>query len=261
MAEGATEYPKKNPQMQALYPTILSGWPDARKECPAHIQEYWNHHHELSTTRGLIFRDRLVIPKALGSNMLQQLHHGHMGMDKCKECTRDVLFWPGMNRQIEETVSKCTICIEARRANAKEPMLAREVPDMPWQTVATDLFLMDGEMYVVIVDYYSRYFEIEWLQNATSEALIGKTKAVFSRQGIPQKVMSDNGLQYLSADTPGFHNNGVSSISLPALITHSLMDWLRSMCKFLSACSPKQRKMEETPISAFWSIETLQLMV
>ena len=87
------------------------------------------------------------------------------------------------------------ICIEASRANAKEPMLAHKVPDMPWKAVATDLFLMDGETYVVIIDYYSRYFEIEWLQNATSAALIRKTKAVFSRHGIPQKVMSDNGPQ------------------------------------------------------------------
>ncbi len=191
----------KDSQMQALRATILSGWPDTRKECPAHIQEYWNHRDELSTTHNLIFRgDRLIIPKALRSNMLQQIHHGHMGMDKCKERARDILFWPGMNRQIEETVSKCTICMETRRANAKEPMIPHEVPDRPWQVIATDLFLLDGETYVVVVDYYSRYFEIERLQSTTSTSLIRKTKAVFSRHGIPEKVISDNGPQYTSAE-------------------------------------------------------------
>ena len=196
---------EKDPQMQALSEVILSGWPETRKQCPIPVQEYWNHRDELSVMDGLVFRgDRLVIPKALRSNMLKCIHHGYMGMEKCKERARDILFWPGMNAQIEETVSKCQICLENRPSNTKEPMIAHEVPDRPWQSVATDLFSMDGETYLVIVDYYSRYFEIERLQTTTSASVIRKTKAVFSRHGIPEKVISDNGPQYSSADYATF---------------------------------------------------------
>ena len=254
---------QKDLQVQALCATILSGEPDARKECPAYIQEYWNHCNVLSMMRGLIFRgDYLVIPKVLKSNMMQQIHHGHMGMDKCKECVRGVLFWSGMNRQTEETVSKCIICIEARRANAKEPMLAHEVPDRPCQTVATDLFLMDGETYIVIVDYYSGYtLRLNSYKMPQVPCWSGKQRQFSPGMGYLRRSFRTLALSIRQLNTPGLHNNGVSSISHPALITHSLMDWLRSMCKVPSACSWKQRTMRKTHTSAFWSIETLQLMV
>jgi len=114
----------KDSQMQALS--------DTRKKCPTHIQEYWNHRDELTTMCGLIFHgDRLVIPEVLRGNMLQQIYHGHMGMDKCKARARDILFWPGMYKQIEEVVSKCTVCTQTRRVNTKELIIPQPLSDRP----------------------------------------------------------------------------------------------------------------------------------
>jgi hypothetical protein len=41
--------------------------------------------------------------------MLKKIHESHMGINKCK---RDVLFWIGMASQIEDFISKCSICQE-----------------------------------------------------------------------------------------------------------------------------------------------------
>ena len=73
--------------------------------------------------------------------------------------------WPGMPRQIENMVARCDICNKYEKRNSKEPMKGIAKPDLPWQKVATDLFEWNAEYYVVLVDYYSSFFEVNKLQN------------------------------------------------------------------------------------------------
>jgi len=75
-------------------------------------------------------------------------------------------------------------------------MIAHKLPDRPWKNVATDLFELDNEHYLIVVDYYSRYFELEMMPTTTSSAVINKMKAIFARHVIPEKVVSDNGPQF-----------------------------------------------------------------
>ena len=74
------------------------------------------------------------------------------------------------------------------------------LPELPWTTVATDLFQWRGLTYLLIVDYFSRYIEIAKLTNETSSEVIRHTKSVFARHGIPREVVSDNGPQFSSAE-------------------------------------------------------------
>ena len=76
----------------------------------------------------------------------------------------------------------------------QNPVLPHCIPDRPWQVVATDLFTWNNEDYIVTVDYYSRYFELDKLQGTTSAAVIHKLKA--ARHGIVETVISDNGPCY-----------------------------------------------------------------
>ena len=73
------------------------------------------------------------------------------------------------------------------------------MPDYPWQKVATDLFEWKRSSYVLVVDYYSRYIELAKLSSTTSSEVIKHLKSFFSRHGLPQTVVSDNGPQYSSA--------------------------------------------------------------
>ena len=50
----------------------------------------------------------------------------------------------------------------------------------------------------MIVDYYSRYMEIAYLKQTTTEEVVIQTKRIFARHGIPEVVVSDNGPQYSS---------------------------------------------------------------
>jgi hypothetical protein len=149
------------------------------------IIEFWNHRDELLIEDNLIFRGHtIVIPKSLRNEMINQVHTGHFGVTKTLERAKDSLFWPGMTKQITEHVLQCSVCLTHRESNAKEPMISTEFPDRPYQKIGVDLFHFDGKEYLLTVDYYSRFFDVDYLPDTRSAAVIQKLQVHLSRNGI-----------------------------------------------------------------------------
>ena len=98
-------------------------------------------------------------------------------------------------------VSKCNTCNMYRNSQAKEPLKCHELPQRPWQKIAVDLFELDKHEYVVMVDYYSKLFEVSHLPNSKSKIVINHTKA---RYGIPEVIVSDNGSEFSSHEFAEF---------------------------------------------------------
>jgi hypothetical protein len=46
------------------------------------------------------------------------------------------------------------------------------LPEYPWQVVASDLFMLNGNTYLLVVDYYSRYPEVIKLQSTVSTSVL-----------------------------------------------------------------------------------------
>ncbi|XP_046568370.1 uncharacterized protein K02A2.6-like [Haliotis rubra] len=78
-----------------------------------------------------------------------------------------------------------------------------DIPDLPWDKVGTDIFTLKGRNYLITTDYYNNFFEVDFLPENTSEAVIQKLKPHFARHGIPSTVISDGGPQYTGNK---FHN-------------------------------------------------------
>ena len=75
----------------------------------------------------------------------------------------------------------------------------------PWQVVRTDLFYSQSVDYLLAVDYFSRYVEVAVLRkNKTASEIIRALKAIFARNGIIEKVRSDNGPRYDSQEHSHF---------------------------------------------------------
>ena len=73
------------------------------------------------------------------------------------------------------------------------------VPNHPWEVIGTDLFYLDGNEYLLVADYYSKFFIIRKLgTNATSNNVIRALKQIFSEHGVPTKLTSDSGTQTTS---------------------------------------------------------------
>jgi len=59
---------------------------------------------------------------------------------------------------------------------------------------------LNGKVYLIVTDYYSRWFEIKELHNEISRVVIQALKELLAIHGIPDLIISYNGPQY-SADS------------------------------------------------------------
>ncbi|XP_022797031.1 uncharacterized protein K02A2.6-like [Stylophora pistillata] len=128
--------------------------------------------------------------------ILQIIHQGHLGAEKCNLKARDCVFWPGISKDINEMASNCATCIQFSKRQPKEPLHPHCVPSFPWQKLATDLLDYQGAQYLLVTDYYSKYPIMRKLSSTTSTAVINHLKSIFSENGVPETLISDNGSQY-----------------------------------------------------------------
>nr|XP_047146762.1 uncharacterized protein K02A2.6-like [Hydra vulgaris] len=184
---------------------ITNGWPQDKRKVEDSVKPYWSFKEELTLIEGIIFKgQRILIPTSMRKATIQKLHLAHMGIEKTKMRARETVFWPGINKQIEDLVKSCETCLEYTKKQTKELMISSEIPNHPFQIVGTDLFHWNNQDFIIVVDYYSRYWKIERLHNIQSQTVIKKLKMIFSRLGIPQIVRSDNGTQFTSSEFQKF---------------------------------------------------------
>ena len=135
---------------------------------------------------------------------MENLHEGHMGIEKTLQRAHTAIFWPGLTNDVKVKISSCPTCIAHQPSQPKEPLKSHEVPSRPWQKLASDLFTWNDKQYLILVDYYSRYFEIDEMTSTTSNAVIKKFCHHFARHGIPEMLISDNAPQYISEEFKRF---------------------------------------------------------
>ena len=79
------------------------------------------------------------------------------------------------------------------------------MPVRPWSKISADLFQLDGNNYLVMVDHYSDYTELDSLStNTSANAVIRAMKRQFARHGIPDELLTDNGPQFDSHEYSRF---------------------------------------------------------
>ena len=137
--------------------------------------EYKNVRYELTVLGKLVLRgQRLVIPHSLRQQTVCLAHEGHQGISKTKERLRSKVWWPGMDRDAEKVCRSCHAC-QVTGPPAPPPLVkTTPLPEGPWQSLAVDLLgpLSGGEYLLVLVDYYSRYFEVDMVKTTKTEIII-----------------------------------------------------------------------------------------
>ena len=108
---------------------------------------------------------RILIPKSLQQEVLQQLHYAHEGVEKCKLRAKGSVFWANINCDIEEMVKSCSPCQQHQNSNIKEPLVSHEIPPLPWHTLASDIFHWNSADYLLVIDYYNKFPIIRKLPN------------------------------------------------------------------------------------------------
>ena len=159
--------------------------------------------NELTVLGKLVLRGtRLVIPKKFRRQVLDLAHEGHQGIVKTKQRLRTKVWWPGIDRQAEQRCRTCHGCQVVGKPLPPEPMKRTELPTQPWQDLAADLLgpFSTGGYLLVVVDYFSRFFEVAVTKSVTSGKMISCLEAMFATHGLPLSIKTDNGPQFVSEE-------------------------------------------------------------
>jgi len=87
------------------------GWPDFLDNRSADLKPYFNRKNELSLKDNvLLWGNRVVIPSCFQSRVIEMLHSTHIGMSHIKSLTRQYVWWPKIDNDIEAKVKSCSTC-------------------------------------------------------------------------------------------------------------------------------------------------------
>lgn len=105
-----------------------------------------------------------------------------------------------MDRAVEEFCRSCNECQVVSGPSSPEPMQRTKLPDGPWENLAADLLgpLPNGEYLLVVVDYYSRFFEVNILKSISSVSIIKCLDDIFTTHGLPLYLKTDNAANFTS---------------------------------------------------------------
>ena len=173
---------------------ILRGWPDDNTHIVPRVMPNSSYKDELTVQNGVIFRgERLVIPVSLRSEMKKSIHQSHLDIEGCLRLARDLIFWPGMSSEIRQYISMCEVCQTYQaKQNTRESLMSHELLDRPWEKIGIALFSLDATEYLITVDYYSNFWEVDKLTSKKPSGIVKKLKAHFARYGCPDQAISDN---------------------------------------------------------------------
>ena len=153
---------------------------------------------------------RLVIPKIL-QKVLNVAHEGHQEIIKTKQRLRSKVWWPNIDKETEKVCRTCHGCQVVQLPSRPEPMVRTRLPESPWEIIACDLLgPIDNNIYILVIDYYSRWIEIDILKSITSSKIVQSLDRMFLTHGLPCELTSDNDPQFVSSEFEEFcEKNGI----------------------------------------------------
>ena len=154
---------------------------------------------------------QLVIPTHERESIMHKHHDdpmaGHYGEDGTFQRIAKRYYWTGMRKYISEYVKKCPECNRYKASNQKPAGLLRTpVHSQRFEVISIDLFgplpqTQTGKQWIFIVeDCATKWVELFPLAHATAhECATTLIEDVFMRHGIPRRIISDNGTQFVGA--------------------------------------------------------------
>ena len=122
---------KKHKVLSKVYYYTKQGWPD-------HISDLLKAYHQCRDklmVEGdcLMWGIHVIIPRRHQSHVLKELHQDHPGSLQMKSLARSYVWWPGMDKDIENTAKSCVSCQQNKHSPSPAPMHPWSWPVKPWQ--------------------------------------------------------------------------------------------------------------------------------
>jgi hypothetical protein len=184
-----------------------------KQQGSGHVQFVWK--------RGLLYRiyvdqrgaefQQLVVPEKLRGHVLRVGHDipmaGHLASQKTQDCIWLHFYWPGMCGDIRRYCQSCDMCQRTfpKGRTKKVPLGTMPLSVVPFQRVAVDIIgpvlpaSERGHRFIlVVVDFATRYPEAIALKRIDTATVAEALWGIWTRVGVPERVLSDNGTQFTS---------------------------------------------------------------
>ena len=147
------------------------------EKTPEQLLDFWSFRQKISEEDGPLYKNqRLIVPHSERLETLKVSHQGHYAVDKMQFKAFGTVYWPEINKDIFKQYQSCKTCIKHSKSQRCEPLQSHPTPELPWHTVATDLFEIKNSTYLLLVDYYSRFPILHKLGSTTSKVLVQEMK-------------------------------------------------------------------------------------
>ena len=129
--------------------------------------------YELSVQNGcVLWGSRVVVPPPGRAPILRLLHEGHPGISRMKALARSVVWWPGLDVELDNKVKSCTACQDTRSAPSKSLLHPWEWPSKPWVDC----------MLIFVVHFWEKPFWSLWMPIPNGWRLLWSLHLPLSRQ-------------------------------------------------------------------------------
>lgn len=185
------------------FPTfrLIDGVP--YKHIPSHYPDLADDHSQW----------KRVVPKELRKTIIKQNHDaptaGHLGIFKTTSRVLEKAYWPGMKSDIAKYIRSCGACMRAKPLQQAPTgkMGGHSLISRPWQVISADVVgplprTSHGNQFIfVVTDCFSKLSLFFPLRRATASAIVRYLENdVFLQYGVPQALITDNGVQFRSKE-------------------------------------------------------------
>lgn len=194
--EKVREYTLKDSVLGKVLNYVKNGWP---LKMPQQLEDWYKFRGSLSTEDNCnYYRDRLVIPETLRGQILETLHENHDGIARLKMLSRSSVWWPKIDRSIEEYVLKCFSCQSTYRVPREQVLTKWPLTNFPFERVHLDLFYFESKTFLIYIDSFSKFIEVKYLIRSDAINLCNRLLSIFKLFGYPKEIVTDNGPPFSS---------------------------------------------------------------
>ena len=169
----------QDPVLSKVHYWVRQGWPTNVSE---EYRSFWNRRLELSTEgQCLLWGNRVIIPLKLRARVLEELHKDHPGMTRMKVMACSHMWWPHLDKDIENHIRTCVPCQAVRDRPAPAPLHLWLWPTRPWLRVHLNFAgPFEGKMYLIGVDAHSKWPEVVKMPQTTAQRTIMELRWLFA---------------------------------------------------------------------------------
>ncbi|GFR64260.1 Gypsy retrotransposon integrase-like protein 1 [Elysia marginata] len=131
----------------------------------------------------------------------------HLGIRITKDKVLSNFYWPGVDGNVTRYCRLCDVCQRTVKKGIVPRVPLEKVPlvDTPFKRVTMDIVgpinppSKAGQRFILtLIDYATRYAEAVPLRKIDTETVAEALVDIYSRLGVPEEVLSDQGTQFMS---------------------------------------------------------------